>query len=827
MRRPPIRLWHAPAAALLLFALNPAAHAQQARPKAAGSPSLSRYVPQKDLMVYIEFDGLDAHAATWKQSAAYKILNNTKFGALIEDVLRQGIKAIRKGDEKAEEKVPAAEVITTIKQIAKSGFVFAVNGKDAKKSADLRMMIVVRGGAQSQMRKLLGRLADGLPKAKGERQTERKAGRTITIVPGEQPDAIWDEQGDTILCDVSHVDAIIATLDGKEASMVKHPTLAALRQVKNNFEPMMIGFSEIAAFPPLPPDAVKLGLDGLKRVELQLGIQDDALMSIVRFVAPSPRKGILALADQPTFDIGTLPPVPAAATGFTVVSVDPLKFYQRFLAVREVVSPGVTERTEAGEQQINQMIGVDLRKDLLAHLGPKIAIYDGKAAGSAPALMPIPFMNLTIAAQTDNPQAVGKALDAVVKIAGPALQNRGGPGRPPAGPAPEFRKLDGPHKGYILVIPPGAAPGPLSMIQPTVLVSKDMFIIAAKRDAAEGAAKLDDKGANWTPQGAFAAMAKRLPKKMIYLSVTDPRETLPPLVASLPTLMQLLNGAMVQQAQANPNAPKRIPIEIDPNLVPQAAELAALLYPGSYAAVVDDEGVSLIARDSFPSISATSSAPVLIALLLPAVQAAREAARRAQCVNNLKQIGLALHNYHAANNTFPKAASTDKKGKKLLSWRVAILPYIEQNALYEKFKLDEPWDSPHNKELIQSMPQTFACPSRPITEPGMTPYRSFVGNGALFDYGREIGMVDVTDGTSNTIAVVEAKEAVPWTKPDELEFDPKNPTPLFGAGSNHSGGFDALFADGSVRFIKVTINPETLKALITRAMGEVIGGDQF
>src|SRR5438477_2970944 len=103
---------------------------------------------------------------------------------------------------------------------------------------------------------------------------------------------------------------------------------------------------------------------------------------------------------------------------------------------------------------------------------------------------------------------------------------------------------------------------------------------------------------------------------------------------------------------------------------------------------------------------------VLIALLLPAVQSAREAARRAQCVHNLKQIGLAMHNYRSANDAFPMPAITDKNGKPLLSWRVAILPFIEQGELYNKFHTDEPWDSPHNKALLKEMPPTYLCPSR-------------------------------------------------------------------------------------------------------------------
>ena len=138
------------------------------------------------------------------------------------------------------------------------------------------------------------------------------------------------------------------------------------------------------------------------------------------------------------------------------------------------------------------------------------------------------------------------------------------------------------------------------------------------------------------------------------------------------------------------------------------------------------------------------------------MQAAREAARRAQCHNNLRQIGLAMHNYASANDAFPRSAITDKQGKALLSWRVAILPYIDQQTLYQKFKLDKPWDSPHNKALLKEMPSTYLCPSRAVAEPFTTTYQVFTGKGALFEDGKNIKPADVTDRP--TLMVVEAKE---------------------------------------------------------------------
>ena len=199
----------------------------------------------------------------------------------------------------------------------------------------------------------------------------------------------------------------------------------------------------------------------------------------------------------------------------------------------------------------------------------------------------------------------------------------------------------------------------------------------------------------------------------------------------------------------------------------------------------------------------------------------QEAAARAQSQNNLKQIGLAMHNYHDVNGAFPPAAVCDKTGKPMLSWRVLVLPYLEQETLYKEFKLDEPWDSPNNKKLLAKMPRTYMVPTQ---APGTTDthYRVFVGNGAVFDYVRGGKITEITDGTSNTIMVATAAEAVPWTKPDELAFDPdKDMVKLLGTPPT-SNVSNCAFCDGSVRAISKSIDRKTLNALITKAGGEVI-----
>lgn len=239
--------------------------------------------------------------------------------------------------------------------------------------------------------------------------------------------------------------------------------------------------------------------------------------------------------------------------------------------------------------------------------------------------------------------------------------------------------------------------------------------------------------------------------------------------------------------------------------------------------------------------AAPGMAAIAAGMMLPAVQSARQAARRAQATNNLKMIGLAFHNYHDVFGRFP-TSTFDKDGKPLLSWRVHILPYVEAQGLYQQFHLDEPWDSEHNKKLIAQMPPVYRTPD--FIDAERTIYLAATGPQAVFPEGkdekgarlavafrkdnaeaawaRHVSFVNITDGTSNTIMVVEAdpEAAVVWTQPDDLAFDPQQPQA--GLGGLRKTGFNSLFCDGSVHFIKAEIEPEILQRLFNPRDGMVI-----
>jgi len=249
-----------------------------------------------------------------------------------------------------------------------------------------------------------------------------------------------------------------------------------------------------------------------------------------------------------------------------------------------------------------------------------------------------------------------------------------------------------------------------------------------------------------------------------------------------------------------------------------AATLRAIITPSGGEVINDNDLEPQPSKDDLkppPAKDAPKATP-------PAkVEKTQQAPSRMQSVNNLKQIGLAMHAYHDANKRFPLHAIYSKDGKPLLSWRVAILPFVDESALYNQFKLDEPWDSEHNKKLISKMPVVYK-----IGDPGegKTHYVVFTGPMTVFDGTNKIGLASITDGASNTGLVFEGKDPVIWTKPDDLVL-PKKGEKLPEVGGVFKGGFNMAFCDGSVRWVTQDIDPVILRSVITRNGGEVFDLD--
>jgi hypothetical protein len=222
-------------------------------------------------------------------------------------------------------------------------------------------------------------------------------------------------------------------------------------------------------------------------------------------------------------------------------------------------------------------------------------------------------------------------------------------------------------------------------------------------------------------------------------------------------------------------------------------------------------------------------------------EAIQTAQRRMRSLNNVKQIALSFHNFASTYaDRLPPAAICDKAGKPLLSWRVLLLPYIEEDALYREFKLDEAWDGPHNKPLLAKMPKIYMLPGVDAKD-YLTHYQVFVGPGTLFhekpvlrdfpmfkgqkSLASKYTIANIPDGTSNTILVAEAAQGVPWSKPDDIHLDPTKPVlPLL--GKMYPDRFVVAIADGSVRWLnKKKISEKTLRIAIDPGDGLPLGRD--
>jgi len=255
-------------------------------------------------------------------------------------------------------------------------------------------------------------------------------------------------------------------------------------------------------------------------------------------------------------------------------------------------------------------------------------------------------------------------------------------------------------------------------------------------------------------------------------------------------------------------------------------------------------------KEGQPQSQAKTDSRVQIGDGVDAVTRVRDAAAKVQSQNNLKQIALAMHSYQDTYTRFPPPVVYGKDGQPLYSWRVLLLPYVEELQLYKQFNLAEPWDSPQNKQLLGRMPKVFTHPaSRRQPTEGLTHYQLFVGSateqprpifvdrpGQLVPFnlagppglsevsGSALRIGGITDGTSNTVLAVEAADPVPWTKPADIPYSAGRP--IAKLGGLFAQGYNVALGDGSVRFIETgRVSEQTLRNAITANDNNPLGPD--
>ncbi|HTN74080.1 MAG TPA: DUF1559 domain-containing protein, partial [Pirellulaceae bacterium] len=452
--------------------------------------------------------------------------------------------------------------------------------------------------------------------------------------------------------------------------------------------------------------------------------------------------------------------------------------------------------------ELEQAVGLRLQEDVLASLGEVWTV----------SMTPLDsWLGTTVTVEVRDRAKIATLLANIEKLFATMPAER----RPPRIESSAF----GEHIIQILAMP--GLPQ-----RPAWCLTADRLIVAPSPQAIKThlSAKASEVGLFNQPAlaGAFAGEGRLL--SVSYQDTAKLFESSLSMVSMLaPFMMEAINDTNRRRGLPAAQPP------FDFATLPSARSIHRHLLPGVTFTRRMPDGLETESHQTIPLPNVGASAPVAVALLLPAVQAAREASRRMQSANNLKQLTLAMHNYEAAFRQLPPAYTVDKKGKPLLSWRVLILPFLDELPLYDQFKLDEPWDSEHNKKLIDKMPQVLKSPQG-IAGPGMTLYLGVAGKGGIMgkpeidDTGKAQGIsfAPIVDGTSNTVMIVECNNpgAVVWSKPGDYIPDPKDPTKnLLGL---YPGGFSAAFADGSVQFLSDKMEPQMLMNLFQMNDGNAV-----
>ena len=673
-------------------------------------------------------------------------------------------------------------------------------------------------------------------------------------VPGGVELGWWSEgQHLVVTVGIGAVDAAIAVADGKSPSfastahgkkLVAKPTFDRTGLFWLDFAALRGRFGDIPLPSPQQPtitDVLKtLGLDKLNSVLAQSGYKGRSLWSTFDIDAPGSRKGLLGLSDPATtMTLNDLPPLPVSHVGFFAQSLSLADAYDKLLEVARNVAklgpPEAAEQLDMLLDQMPEMLGCDLRKDILAPLGTVQCIYSDSNQG----LFGADYGLIVQVKDAAKLRATVKKLLERLKDQVPAELVSG----------VERDK----HGQKLITLQVGGG-----SFNPTLLIDDKWLCLGASSQTVEAfALRLKGELPVWKPDAETAEVLTAVPKKFSSISVAFPRPMIRGLVSAAPLLMGFAQAGITQASRFGAFPP----IELKTGAIdlPPAELVVRPLFPNVSWCVVDEAGIHLTTRSSAPAIplvggadgSSVAVVAVLVALLLPAVAQAREAARRTQSKNNLKQIGLAMHNFHDTYGNFPQGTIPNKtlKPEERQSWLVPLLPYMDQAPLYNQMKVDlresAEWDNDDLQDAIKVSMPGLQNPSNTtgfvFGEPATTDYAGWAGVGkdaptekckadkkGIFGYDRTTRMADITDGTSNTVMVsdVVAKTRGPWAQGGPSTIRALTSKPYIngddGIGSPHTGGLHVLLSDGAVRFVSENIDAAILEKLATRAGGEVL-----
>jgi hypothetical protein len=578
-----------------------------------------------------------------------------------------------------------------------------------------------------------------------------------------------------------------------------------------NVEKILRTFLPMAGGPDAVRAAAAFGVSNLTHLAGVSGLDQSGFVSRTQLNWKGEPQGLLKLLDVQPLTADDLKAIPRDPTLAVAVKLDLQKVFDTFVDVLGTVEPRAKEEFLKDIREADEASGIPFREEILKPLGDTFRVYDSPSEGGllAGATAVVSLKDAKAAAATHDKLLT--ALQGALQEAEHAIQQEKGDFLGfRRRSAPRIEKL--PFLGNtIYLFSPGEPDAPVA---PSWCLTDKELIVALYP---QGVKAYLARGKEFSSLAEAPEVEKALQSDsgLVSLAYLDTQRVFDWAYPFAPALVQ----SMSVQFQ-------RMGLDMNlTGLVPSAGAIRRHLRPGLVTLRRTASGIEIVSRQTLPGGGMFSAMPLVMPGLwfsrMSMSVPARSTARKVASTNNMRQISLAMLNYENVYGKFPPAYKADKDGKPLLSWRVLILPYLEQQSLYQQFHLDEPWDSEHNKKLIDRMPVIYQTPGSAAGR-GKATYLTVRGPKTVFPGKEVIRMAEIRDGTSNTIMTVEVPDnrAVVWTKPDDFKYDEKNP--INGLLGRWPGGFNAGFADSSVRFLNLGISPSTLKAYFTRNGGEAV-----
>ena len=496
-------------------------------------------------------------------------------------------------------------------------------------------------------------------------------------------------------------------------------------------------------------------------------------------VEASELEGVLGLFAKNAVNDALFENVPSDSLGAMAMTLDVDGLLDLIKTVQTLM--GMGSDFEEFKREFRDNTGVDLETDIIRNLGDSWMLYNGASDGW--------MTGMTLVGEVKSATKLTTAIEKFFETVAEQIKQRPARRRPGL-----FKQAYAGETIYSMTFPD-------VFVEFSFCIKKDRIFIGMFPQAVMTAVKglpsdevlMDDMQVKKLNESSFLKGDVKL-SGMVYLDAKLQAQITYPYMQILKTA-----ASTILRREMGPNTLALL----DGVELPPARTVIRKIKPTTVLVRTNEQGIEIEARQTIPTNGAMAGIPVGIGMLLPAVGQVRAAAQRTESMNKLRQLALASLNYESAHQEFP---IDDEK----FSWRVRILPFIEQGNLHDQINFDEPWDSEHNKKVLAQTPQVFQAPGSKVAE-GMTVYRGFEGvlggnDGDAITFGR------ITDGSSNTILVAQVPDemATHWAKPDSLEVNEDVAKKLLA----EKGGIPTAFCDGSTRLIPDTVGTDDVQSLL-------------